>query len=158
MLLSRATAGHPRRSATARAKGRLMAPLITGYSPRWNVRIPAGRDPATGKLLHHSKAIRGSKADAQRYVDWISGLLSSGQAFTTTVSQSQLRELQALQAKVDRFRATLQAAARDGGIIEPGALELPAPAAGALLPEKRRPRTIDPTRTPNRELVRQLFR
>jgi hypothetical protein len=97
-----------------------MAPLITGYHPRWNVRIPAGRDPSTGKMLHHSKAVRGSKADAQRYVDWINGLLSSGQAITTTVSQSQLRELQALQAKADKFRDKLQAAVKDGAIVEPG--------------------------------------
>ena len=103
-----------------------MARLITGYSPRWNVRIPAGRDPATGKMLHHSKAIRGSKADAQRYVDWINGLLSSGQAVTTTVSQSQLRALQALQAKADKFRQKLQAAVKAGAIVEPGPCHLSA--------------------------------
>ena len=105
-----------------------MAPLITGYSPRWNVRIPAGLDPATGKLLHHSKAIRGSKADAQRYVDWISGLLSSGQTVTTTVSQSQLRELQVLQAKADRFREKLEGAIRTGATVEPGPRHLSAQA------------------------------
>lgn len=127
-----ARAGRQRRGATARrhtAKGCLMAPLITGYSPRWNVCIPTGSDPATGKPVRHSKAIRGSKADAQRYVDWITGLLNSGQAVTTTVSQSQLRELQALQAKADKFRAKLQAAVRDGEIVEPGALELTVSAA-----------------------------
>jgi len=111
-----------------------------------------------GRQLSHSKDIRGSKADAQRYIDWINELLSSGQAIPATVSQSELRTLQALEAKADRFRGTLQAAVRDGAIVEPGALELPAPAAGVVLPEKRRPRTIDPTRTPNRELVRPLFR
>jgi hypothetical protein len=103
-----------------------MAPLITGYSPRWNVQIPTGRDPSTGKMLRHCKAIRGSKADAQRYVDWINGLLSSGQAVTTTVSQSQLRELNALQAKADKFRAKLQAAIMAGAIVEAGPCHLSA--------------------------------
>jgi len=127
VLLPWALAGHWRRGVTARgktAKGRLMAHLITGYHPRWNVRIPAGRDPATGKPLHHSKAIRGSKADAQKYVGWITSLLSSGQAVTTTVSQSQLRELQALQAKADKFRQKLEAAIKAGAKVEPGPLEL----------------------------------
>ena len=125
---------------------------------RWRVIIPVGRDPATSKKVRHFKSLRGSKADAQRYVDWINSLLSSGQAIPATVSQSELGKLQALQAKADKFREKLQAAVRDGAIVEPGALELPAAAAGALLPEKRRPRTVDPTRTPNRELVRPLFR
>ena len=101
-----------------------MAPVITGYHPRWNICIPLGRDPATGKPLRHSKALRGSKGDAQRYVDWINDLVRAGQNVTTTVSQSQLRELQALEAKADRSRAKLQAAVRDGAIVEPGALEL----------------------------------
>jgi hypothetical protein len=103
-----------------------MAALITGYHPRWNVRIPNGRDPSTGKMLHHSKALRGSKADAQRYVDWINGLVSSGQAVTTTVSQSQLRELQALVAKADKFLVKLQAAVNAGAIVEPGPCHLSA--------------------------------
>jgi hypothetical protein len=104
-----------------------MAPLITGYSRRrWNVRIPTGSDPATGKMLHHSKAIHGSKADAQRYVDWINGLLSSGQAVTTTVSQSQLRELQTLQARADKLRDKLRAAVNADAIVEPGPCHLTA--------------------------------
>jgi hypothetical protein len=126
---------------------------------RWRVILPIGKDPITGKKLIHHKAVRGSKADAQRYVDWITKMVAAGQA-VTTVSQSQLRELQALQAKADKLRAQLQAEVRDGAIVQPGALELPVPAAGALLPEKRRPRTaVDPaTRTRNRELLRPLFR
>ncbi len=50
----------------------------------------------------------------------INGLLSSGQAIPATVSQSQLRELQALQAKADKFRARLEAAVRAGARVEPG--------------------------------------
>jgi hypothetical protein len=134
--------------------------VISGYSPRWNVCIPLGRDPATGKPLRHSRAIHGSKADAQRYVDWITGMVAAGQAVTTTVTQSELRQLQDLQQKADKFRGTLQAAVRDGAIVEPGALELPAPAAGVLLPPKKARRAaVDPkTRARNRELLRPLFR
>jgi hypothetical protein len=101
-----------------------MAPLITGYHPRWNVCIPLGSDSATGKPLRHSKALRGSKADAQRYVDWIHDLVIAGQNVTTTVSQSQLRELWSLVAKADKFRAKLQAAVRDGAKLEPGPLKI----------------------------------
>jgi len=108
---------------------------------RWRINLPIGKNPATGKKLVHHKPIRGSKADAQRYVDWITSLLSSGQAIPATVSQSQLRELATLQTKADRLRATLQAAVRDGAIVEPGDLVLPAPAADAILPQKPHPRT-----------------
>jgi hypothetical protein len=127
---------------------------------RWRVILPIGKDPITGKKLVHHKAIRGSKADARRYIDWINGLLSSGRAIPATIAQWELRQLQDLQQKADKLRAQLQAAVRDGAIVEPGALELPAPAAGALLPEKRRVRAaVDPTtRTRNRELLRPLFR
>ena len=92
--------------------------------------FPPGAILPQGKLLHHSKAIRGSKADAQRYVNWVGAafLLSSGQAFAATVSQSQLRELQALQAKVDRFREKLEGAIRTGATVEPGPRHLSAQA------------------------------
>jgi hypothetical protein len=125
--------------------------LITGHDRRWSVRIPLGRD-AAGKLLHHWKSLHGSKADAQRYADWINGLLSSGQTIPATVAQWELRELAALQAKADKLRATSQAAVRDGASVEPGALELPA--AGAVLPEKRKPRA---TPKSNLGLFRPLF-
>jgi len=91
---------------------------------RWRVILPVGRDPITGKKLVHHKAVRGSKADAQRYVDWINGLLASGQAVPATVSQSQLRELRALQAKADRLRDKLRVAVEAGAKVEPGPLEL----------------------------------
>jgi len=91
---------------------------------RWHVILPIGKDPITGKKLVHHKAIRGSKADAQRYVDWINGLLSSGQAVPATVSQSQLREVQKLQEKADRFREKLESAVRAGAQVEPGPLKI----------------------------------
>jgi len=130
--------------------------IVSSGSLRWSVSIPLGRDPVTGKQVNHWKSLRGSKRDAQLYVDWFTGLLNSGQAITATVSQSELRMLESLQRKADQFRATLQAAVRDGAIVEPGVLELPAPAAGVQLPEKRSPRTVDSNRTPNRELLRPL--
>ena len=127
---------------------------------RWRVAVPLGRDSVIGKPMIHTKALRGSKKDAQAYVDWITGMVAAGQAVTITVAQSELRQLQDLQHKADKLRATLQAAVRDGAIVEPGALELPAPAAGVVLPEKRRPRAVtDPeTRRRNQELLRPLFR
>ena len=145
LLLSWAMASHQRRGATVRAKSQpegCLMPMTwdelqklhppggrvieSSGDRRWRVILPIGKDPITGKKLVHHKAIRGSKADAQRYVDWINGLLSSGQAFTATVSQSQLRELQALQAKADKFRDKLRAAVKAGAIVEPGPCNLSA--------------------------------
>jgi hypothetical protein len=43
---------------------------------RWRVSVPMGRD-AAGKQEYHHKSIRGNKPDAQRYVDWITGLVAA---------------------------------------------------------------------------------
>jgi len=91
---------------------------------RWRVAVPVGRDPATGKQLYHYKSIRGSKKDAEAYLHWINTMLLVGQRFPATISQSELRQLQALQAKADRFREKLEAAVQAGAKVEPGELAL----------------------------------
>jgi len=81
-------------------------------------------DPTTGKLLQHRKPIRGARKDAQAYADWITGMVAAGETVTATVSQTELRILQALQAKADGFRDKLVTAVHAGAKVEPGPLQL----------------------------------
>ena len=90
---------------------------------RWRVIVPVGKD-VDGKQLHHYKSIRGSKRDAEAYFRWVNSMLLTGQRFPATVSQSELRMLQALQEKADRFREKLIAAVQAGAKVEPGPLHL----------------------------------
>ena len=87
--------------------------------------MPLGRDPATkaGSSPHY-KTIRGSKKDAQAYLDWYTSLVVAGNAPRETVSQSELRDLAALERKAAAFREKLLARTDAGGKAEPGALAL----------------------------------
>ena len=88
----------------------------------WRVRVAIGRTGSSSRP--HEKTIRGTKKEAQAYADWVKELAASGHGVTSTVSQSELKELHVFQARADRFRTKLQAAVSAGAKIEPGALKL----------------------------------
>jgi hypothetical protein len=92
---------------------------------QWRVTIQLGRDSA-GKIVYHGMTITGAKRDAQAYADWVQRQAVEGQAFAS-ISQSELRALQKLEAKAAQFRGRLLAAVKAGAKVEPGALKLEYP-------------------------------
>jgi|SRR5665213_1029180 len=98
-------------------------PTITSIGDRkWAVRLPLGRDALTGRLLLHTKAIRGAKKTAQAYIDWYVSLMAAGCAPKDVIAQGELQDLAALERKAAAFRAKLLGRVAAGGIVEPGAL------------------------------------
>jgi len=95
-------------------------------SGSWRVTVVIGRSSENRKLVRHEKTIRGTKKEAQLYGGWVKSLANAGQFSKSagTISQAELKELHALQAKADRFRYKLKAAVRAGSKVEPGALNL----------------------------------
>lgn len=91
--------------------------IYASGSRSWSVSVGISR-------REHRKTIRGTKKEAKAYADWIKGLVAAGHSVTSTVSQSELKELGVLQAKADRLRMKLKAAVSAGAKIEPGALTL----------------------------------
>ena len=91
---------------------------------RWMVRLPLGRDPTTGKARNHFEPIRGSKREAQAYLDWYAGLVADGEPPKETVSHTELQDLAALERKAAKLRKKLLARVESGGRVEPGPLSL----------------------------------
>jgi hypothetical protein len=90
---------------------------------QWAVDLPVGRDPESGKIRQHYKAIRGPKKAAEAYLDWYAGLVAGGEA-PETVSQSELQDLATLERRAAEFPAKLLARVKAGERVEPGPLRL----------------------------------
>lgn len=67
-----------------------------GGSRSWSVTVAIGRSP--NPVRQHRKTIRGTKKEAQAYADWIKELAAAGNKITSAVSQSELKQLRALQS------------------------------------------------------------
>lgn len=56
--------------------------IISRGESTWVVRIFLGRDPATGKRSYRNHTVRGTKKDAQRYLDFCLNGLSTARAIS----------------------------------------------------------------------------
>jgi hypothetical protein len=87
------------------------------------VTIPLGRNPTTGKLFQHHKTISGAKKEAEAYRTWAMSLVAPGATDVKTISQTELKELRALEDVAAKYRTRLVSAIQAGAQIEPGPLK-----------------------------------
>lgn len=91
---------------------------------RWQMRIPLPRDPATGRAHVHYRTVGPARKDAQAYIDWYVGLVAGGNTPLDIITQSELRNLAAIERKAFDSRAKLLARVNAGAKVQPGPLSL----------------------------------